>query len=409
MKNQTETAPGIGDADAPAPLDAPESAHSADTTSGAAGAAAATGERGFATAIDRRYSGDDAAIKGPDPSPARRERMLAALNLLPVDRPPVWLMRQAGRCLPEYRALREKHSFLDLIRTPELAAEVTLQPIRRFGFDAAIVFSDILVVPEAMGQAFRFGDSGGVVMEGLLRGVADIRNLVEAGVPDRLGYVAGALETIKKNLDGRVALIGFAGSPWTLANFMLEGGSAPKFVKARQLFDRDRNTYNLLAEKLTVAVTEFLLMQIASGADAVQIFDSTGGDLPAADFEAASGRWMAKIVSRLSGRAPVIVYSKGTRAWDALAKIGANVIGIDHGIALEEAERRLPRDTGIQGNLDPALLADSEPRTVAAETRRLLETMRDRNGYIFNLGHGVPPNAKLENLHAVAETVQSFV
>lgn len=339
----------------------------------------------------------------------RRERMVRAMNCRPVDRPPVWLMRQAGRCLPEYRALREKHSFIELMRAPELAAELTLQPVRRFGFDAAILFSDILVVPEAMGQPFRFLEQGGVQMATPLRGAPDIRKLQEAGVPDRLPYVAAALKLIKRNLRGRAALLGFAGSPWTLASFMLEGGSAKKFVKARELFERDRNTYDLLAAKLTAAVAEFLQMQIACGVDAVQIFDSAGGDLPASDFEAASGRWMEEIVAKLNGLAPVIVYSKGTRAWDALAKIGASVIGVDHGIALEEAQRRLPQDTGIQGNLDPALLADSEPATVAAETRRLLETMRDRNGYIFNLGHGVPPNAKLENLHALAQTVQSFV
>ena len=346
--------------------------------------------------------------RGEDCLPTGRERMRGALNLLPVDRPPAWLMRQAGRCLPEYRALREKHSFRDLIRAPELAAEVTLQPIRRFGFDAAILFCDILVVPEAMGQPFRFRDNGGVEMERPVRDLADIRNLLEAGVPDRLGYVADALKIIKKNLHGRTALLGFAGSPWTLANFMLEGGSAQKFVKARELFDQDRDAYNLLAGKLTAAVTDFLQMQIACGVDAVQIFDSVGGDLPAADFEAASGRWMRRIVSRLNRQAPVIVYSKGTRAWDALARTGANVIGIDHGIALEEAERQLPRDTGIQGNLDPALLAGAEPETVAAETRRLLELMRDRNGYIFNLGHGVPPDAKMENLQALADTIQNF-
>jgi uroporphyrinogen decarboxylase len=376
-----ETAPGIGGL-AAAPMGARESAHSAGATSG---------------------------TPGLEPPPARRERMLGALNLLPVDRPPVWLMRQAGRCLPEYRALREKHSFLDLIRTPELAAEVTLQPVRRFGFDAAILFSDILVVPEAMGQPFRFGDAGGVEMEKPVRDVSDIRALLETGVSDRLGYVAGALELVKRSLDGRAALLGFAGSPWTLANFMLEGGSAKKFVKARQLFDQDRAAYDLLAGKLAAAVTEFLLMQIACGVDAVQIFDSAGGDLPAADFEAASGRWMEKIVAKLNRRAPVIVYSKGTRAWEALARIGANVIAVDHGIALEEAERRLPRDMGIQGNLDPALLAGAEPATVAAETRRLLELMRGRNGYIFNLGHGVPPDARLENIAALADTVQSFV
>jgi uroporphyrinogen decarboxylase len=364
------------------------------------------------TKYPQRTAPETAAATGDrslDQPPARRERMLRALNLLPVDRPPVWLMRQAGRCLPEYRALREKHSFRELLRAPELAAEVTLQPVRRFGFDAAIIFSDILVVPEAMGQPFRAGDNGGVKMESPLRDVPDIRKLSDAGVSGRLGYVAGALELVKRNLDGRAALLGFAGSPWTLANFMLEGGSAKKFVKARQLFDQDRGAYNLLAGKLAAAVTEFLLLQIASGADAVQIFDSAGGDLPEADFEAASGRWMREIVSNLNRRAPVIVFSKGARAWDALAKTGASVIGIDHGIALEEAERRLPRDTGIQGNLDPALLAVAEPPAVAAETRRLLEKMRGRNGYIFNLGHGVPPGAKLENLEALADSVQSFL
>jgi len=346
--------------------------------------------------------------RGLERLPTPRERMLNALNFRPVDRPPFWLMRQAGRCLPEYRALREKHSFRELIRTPELAAEATLQPVRRFGFDAAILFSDILVVPEAMGQPFRFRDNGGVEMERPVRNLPDIRNLLETGVADRLRYVGDALELIKGNLHGRTALLGFAGSPWTLANFMLEGGSATKFVKARELFDQDRDTYNLLAGKLTAAVTEFLQMQIARGADAVQIFDSVGGDLPASLFEAASGRWMEMIVSKLNAQAPVIVYSKGTRAWEALAKIGANVIGIDHGIALEEAERRLPRATGLQGNLDPALLASAPPQTVAAETRRLLELMRDRNGYIFNLGHGVPPDARMENLEALADTIQNF-
>ena len=347
--------------------------------------------------------------RGRERAPTGRERMLSALNLLPADRPPVWLMRQAGRCLPEYRVLREKHSFRELIRTPELAAEVTLQPVRRFGFDAAILFSDILVVPEAMGQPFRFREGGGVEMERPVRDLSDIRKLVETGVPERLGYVADALGLVKRNLRGRAALLGFAGSPWTLANFMLEGGSATRFVKARELFDQDRSAYNLLAGKLTAAVAEFLQMQIACGVDAVQIFDSAGGDLPAADFEAASGRWMQSIVAKINGQAPVIVFSKGTRAWDALAKIGADVIGIDHGIALEEAARRLPRDTGIQGNLDPALLAGAERETVAAATRRLLERMRGRNGYIFNLGHGVPPDAKLENLDALVETVRNFV
>jgi uroporphyrinogen decarboxylase len=353
----------------------------------------------------------DTAIRarGLEHLPTRRERMVNALNFLPVDRPPVWLMRQAGRCLPEYRALRQIHSFRQLIRTPELAAEVTLQPVRRFGLDAAILFSDILVVPEAMGQPFRFRDNGGVEMETPVRDSSDIRKLLEIGVSERLRYVADALELIKPNLHGRTALLGFAGSPWTLANFMLEGGSSKKFVTARELFERDHRTYELLAGKLTAAVIEFFQMQIACGVDAVQIFDSLGGLLPASDFEAASGRWMETIIASLNGKVPVIVYSKGTRAWDALAKTGANVIGVDHEIALEEADRRLPRDIGLQGNLDPALLTNAEPAAVAAETRRLLELMRDRNGYIFNLGHGVPPEAKMENLQALVAAVQDFL
>jgi uroporphyrinogen decarboxylase len=337
-----------------------------------------------------------------------RERMLNALNFLPVDRPPFWLMRQAGRCLPEYRVLREKHSFRELIRIPELAAEVTLQPIRRFDFDAAILFSDILVVPEAMGQPFRFRDNGGVQMETQVRDTSDIQKLREAGVSDRLRHVAGALETIKSSLDGRTALLGFAGSPWTLANFMLEGGSSKRFVTAREMFERDLRAYEMLAVKLTTAVIEFFQMQIACGVDAVQIFDSLGGLLPDSDFEAASGRWIEAIIAGLNGKVPVIVYSKGTRSWDALARTGASVIGVDHEIALEEAGRRLPRDIGLQGNLDPALLDGSDPAAVAAETRRLLELMRGRDGYIFNLGHGVPPNAKLENLQALASTVREF-
>src|SRR5271157_2111809 len=196
------------------------------------------------------------ALKPSEPAAAkasRRERMLNALNFRPVDRPPFWLMRQAGRCLPEYRALREKHSFRELIRAPELAAEATLQPVRRLGFDAAILFSDILVVPEAMGQPFRFRDQGGVEMERPVRDLSDIAGLAATGVSDRLGYVAGALDLVRRELRGRTALLGFAGSPWTLANFMLEGGSAKKFSKARALFYSDPWLFTSLMEKLTDA------------------------------------------------------------------------------------------------------------------------------------------------------------
>jgi uroporphyrinogen decarboxylase len=340
--------------------------------------------------------------------PANRQRMLNALHCLPVDRPPLWLMRQAGRCLPEYRALRKKHSFQELIQQPELAAEVTLQPIVRFDFDAAILFSDILVVPQALGQGFRFRETAGVEMDFVLRDNNDIAKLQSEGMTDRLQYVADAIQLIKASLQNRTALFGFAGSPWTLANFMLEGGSSQKHSKALELFRSNRESYFLLAEKLCCAVIEFLKLQIAAGVDAIQIFDSVGGLLPDEEFEEASGQWLRTIVSALREQVPIIVYSKGTRNWDALVRTGAPALGIDHEIELSKAVSCLPASVAVQGNFNPELLSASEPRLVEGEARRLLNQMRRRNGYIFNLGHGVPPDAKMENLETLVETVRNF-
>ena len=336
-----------------------------------------------------------------------RQRMLDALKCAPVDRPPVWLMRQAGRCLPEYRALKEKHSFRQLIQNPALAAEATLQPVRRFHFDAAVLFSDILVVPEALGQGFSFREGGGVEMDFILRDRDDVRRLKTGGVSDRLQYVADAIRLVKSELGLGAALLGFAGSPWTLANYML-GGAAGAHTRALSLFRRDRALLDALCEPLTLAVIECLRMQIHAGADAVQIFDSLGGLLPAEDFDAGSGRWMRAIVSALNGPAPVIVYAKGVRDWKSLVETGARAIGIDHGTDLAEAKKQVPPHVAIQGNLPPDLLSGAEPALVAAQTTRLLELMRGRDGYIFNLGHGVPPDAKLENIQALAGAVQNF-
>ena len=337
-----------------------------------------------------------------------RRRFLNACALQPVDRPPVWLMRQAGRALPEYRELKQNHSFLELVQTPELAAEVTLQPVRRFGFDAAILFSDILVIPEAMGQSYRFRDTGGIAMDFAVRSPADIEKLSVSQVCEKLGYVDKALRILRKELGDRTALLGFAGSPWTLATFMMEGGSAEKYTRALNLFRKERKTYDALAEKLTAAVTAYLEMQIEAGVDAIQIFDSHGGLLAPAEFQEASGRWMREIIFRLGGRVPVIVFSLGTHGnWDDLIATGASVLGIDWWFPLADARRLLPASIGLQGNLAPALLSDNTPEKVAAETSQLLEVMRERKGYIFNLGHGVPPNAKLENIAALVETVKN--
>ena len=320
----------------------------------------------------------------------------------------MWLMRQAGRALPEYRALKQKHSFLELVQTPELAAEVTLQPIRRFGFDAAILFSDILVVAEGLGQPYRFRDEGGIEMEFLLKSARDVDRLSVDAVTERLQYVAKALPLIKSALAGHTALIGFAGSPWTLANYMLEGGGVKDYTKAKALLYADSALFGKLLERLTKAVTVFLQLQIDAGADAVQIFDSLGGVLSDGEFAAASACWMKQIIGSLRGKAPVIVFSRGTHGnWAELAATGANVLGVDWNVRLAEVAVRLPARVGVQGNLDPFLLTTA-PGAVAADTRRILREMRGRPGHIFNLGHGVPPNATLENIESLVTAVRDF-
>ena len=335
-----------------------------------------------------------------------RQRFLSALHCRPVDYPPVWLMRQAGRVLPEYRALKEKHSFLEMVQSPTLAAEVTLQPIRRFGFDAAILFSDILVISEALGQGYNFRDGGGIQMDFAIESAADIDRLDARRVTDHLSYVSQTLSILRRELGEERALIGFAGSPWTLANFMLEGGSTREFTKAKALFYENPALFNRLAEILTTAVIEFLKLQIQAGADAVQVFDSLGGLLADNVFEPASCRWIRTIVASLEKQAPVIVFSKGTHGnWDALVGTGANVLGLDWTVNMARVSRELPETVGLQGNLDPAVL-QTTPEVAARETGRILAEMRNRPGHIFNLGHGVPPGAKLENIESMIHTIR---
>ena len=358
-----------------------------------------------------------------------RQRFLTACHCRPTDRPPVWLMRQAGRALPEYRKLKEKYTFLELVQAPELAAEVTLQPVRRFGFDAAILFSDILVIPEAMGQPYHFRETGGIGMDFAVQSRADVEKLSVERVVERLSYVDKALRLLRKELGDQTALIGFSGSPWTLATFMMEGGSAPEYRRALALFREDRKTYFALAEKLTTAIIAYLKMQVAAGVDGLQIFDSHGGQLGPAEFQEASGRWLREIVAAIGARSsstartgspqqraelelcapPVIVFSLGTHGnWSDLVDTGARVIGVDWEFSLAEARKLVPEGVGLQGNLPPSFLSDVTPEVAARETRAVLEAMRGRAGHIFNLGHGVTPAAKLENISALVETVKNF-
>lgn len=338
-----------------------------------------------------------------------RQRFLSACACQPLDRPPLWVMRQAGRYLPEYRALKAKSSFLDMVRTPELAMEVTLQPLRRFALDAAILFSDILVIPEALGQPYAFRDGGGIEMARRIETRADVEALGSpAAVSEHLQYVGETLKLLKRELAGAKALLGFGGSPWTLATYMVEGGSSDDFERSKLLFHTDRVTFDALLEKLTESLIAYFRMQIASGADAIQIFDSWGGILAGSDYEAASLQWIRRIVAALPADFPVILYAKGTAAHHtAQAAIGIKVLSVDWTCELAKVRRTLPANVAVQGNLDPVLMQTS-PDIVARETRRLLETMRDLPGHIFNLGHGITPSAKIECMEALVNTVTGW-
>ena len=316
-------------------------------------------------------------------------------------------MRQAGRSLPEYRKLKEKHTFIEMVQSPDLATEVTLQPLRRFPLDAALLFSDILVVPEALGQPYSFTDGNGIRMEFTIGNKQDIERLETKGLRERLAYTREALRQIKRELDGQQALLGFAGSPWTLANYMI-GGNSQDTMLARRLYHEDPALFECLMEKLTDAVADYLEMQIEAGADAVQIFDSMGGCLPPTYYNQASGKWIGEIISRLAGKAPVIVFAKGTLgSFGHLVEIGAQFLSMDWTVDLGEIRNRIPEQMGLQGNLDPAVLT-STPEVAANETKRILESMRGFHRYIFNLGHGVTKDAKLESIEAVVTTVRDF-
>ena len=336
-----------------------------------------------------------------------RERFLAAAHCKPVDRTPVWLMRQAGRSLPEYRALKERYSFLELAQTPELAYEVTMQPIRRFDYDAAILFSDILVIPEAMGQQYSFREQGGIQMEYAVRNRADIERLAVGSVTERLYYVRAALELLRSELAEELALLGFAGSPWTLATYMVEGGSSKNYSLVLDMYQNSRDDFELLMSKLTEALIAYYKMQISAGVDAVQIFDSWGGILKGADYMSGSLKWMKQIIAAIKDDIPVILFAKWCADHlDDLAETGAQIIGLDWTVDIGEAARKIPSNIAVQGNLDPLILNGS-PENTRAETQKILNAMKGRPGHIFNLGNGIDKDAKLENVQELLDTIRN--
>ena len=347
-------------------------------------------------------------------SELKNDRLLRALLRQPVDVTPVWMMRQAGRYLPEYRATREKAgSFMDLCKTPELACEVTIQPLERYPLDAAILFSDILTIPDAMGLGLYFEEGEGPKFE---RPVQDAAAVKALGIPDAesdLGYVMDAVRTIRRELDGRVPLIGFSGSPWTLATYMVEGGSTKNFAKVKgMMFDRPDLMHELLS-KTAASVTDYLNAQIAAGAQAVMIFDTWGGVLTPRDYRDFSLSYMERIIHGLNreneGRkVPVIMFTKGGGEWlEMMAATGCDALGLDWTTNIDDARARVGDKVALQGNMDPCILYAS-PDRIRSEVATILESYGQGTGHVFNLGHGIHPNIDPANPGAFIEAVHEL-
>lgn len=334
-----------------------------------------------------------------------RERFLRAVRSEPVDVPPVWVMRQAGRHLPEYMKLREDYSFHELVKTPELACEVTMQPVRRYGMDAAIIFSDILVIPEALGQDYSFRDAGGIEMAFRVTNSDDVDRLDVDRVVDHLSYVSESLQLVRTELGDTRALIGFGGSPWTLATYMVEGGSSRDYRFAKQMFYEQRELFDQLMEKITEATIAYFRMQVAAGVDVIQIFDSWGGVLAPHTFGPASAQWMARIIEAIPD-VPFIVFPKGGHEYvDDLRATGASCVGVSWTADLRAVKEALGPNIAVQGNLDPIVI-ETNPEVTRRETRRLLDSMAGVHGHVFNLGHGISPHGKIECIEAMIDEIR---
>lgn len=335
-----------------------------------------------------------------------RDRFLAALQRQPHGRAPIWIMRQAGRYLPEYRALKAKSDFVTMVRTPDLAVEVTLQPLRRFAqLDAAILFSDILVIPEALGVGYRFREEGGIAMERALCTESDVKALQVSEAASRLDYVYTALKMLRRELGDQKALLGFAGSPWTLACYLIEGGGSEDFPKTRHWLKTNPQLLHQLLEVLAVTVSDYLAKQLQAGADAIQIFDSWASVLSGSEYESFSLKYIREVVRRLPSGAPVILYAKGKSADAAsLAATGVPCLGVDWTMPLSRVRALAGRPLCLQGNLDPEFIVGSPEAAVKATKAILIDNAGDP-GHIFNLGHGITPDAKIETLQAVLDTV----
>ena len=344
----------------------------------------------------------------------KNDRLIRALLQQPVDTTPIWIMRQAGRYLPEYRATRAKAGdFLTLCKTPELACEVTMQPLERFDLDAAILFSDILTIPDAMGLGLEFKEGDGPTFSRPIQSSSDIQNLSVLDPSDESRYVTDAVSLIRKELDGRVPLIGFSGSPWTLATYMVEGGSSKDFSKVKgMLYDSPKDMQRLL-DILSDSVAAYLNAQIEAGAQAVMVFDTWGGALTPELYRSYSLNSMERIVSQLhrtyeNQTIPVTLFSKGANHSLAhLANSGANAIGLDWTVNIAVASNIVSNKVALQGNLDPTVMYSSE-ESIKLHAQSILDDYNKNTGHVFNLGHGIHPGIDPEKVKTLVNFVHEY-
>jgi len=337
----------------------------------------------------------------------QNDLFLRACKRKPIERTPIWIMRQAGRYLPQYRAVREKSDFLTMCKTPELAAEVTIQPIDLIGVDAAIIFSDILVIPEAMGMHLEMIESKGPKLYEQIRSIQDIDKLKNVDPYKELKYVLDAVSLTKKELKGRVPLIGFAGSPWTIMTYMVEGGGSKNFSEIKKFIYSQPEAAHKLLNKIAVSTADYLSAKIESGVNAIQIFDTWGGILSPDDFNEFSLPYIEKIISLLKkNKEPIIVFAKGVHhSLDKLANCGADVLGLDWTMNLSETRKLVGKQVALQGNLDPTVLYASKEK-IKSEAVKVLKSFGIGSGHIFNLGHGILPDIPPDNAKYLVEVVK---
>ncbi len=344
----------------------------------------------------------------------KNDLFLRALLKQPVERTPVWMMRQAGRYLPEYREVRAKAgSFMQLCTNPELACEVTLQPLDRFNFDAAILFSDILTIPDAMGLGLSFSEGEGPRFAHPVSSAADVAQLPIPDPEAELRYVIDAVRLIKTNLQGRVPLIGFSGSPWTLATYMVEGKSSKSFQKVKSMMFEQPSLMHQMLDKLAQSVAAYLNAQIAAGADAVMVFDTWGGMLSQDDYLEFSLRYAQQVrqllhTDRDGRQIPTLLFTKGGGLWlEAMAETGYDALGLDWQTDIGHARARVGDKVALQGNMDPITLY-AQPEVIRNSVAKILNRYGNGSGHVFNLGHGILPDINPEHVAAMVDAVQEF-